>query len=337
MYQISYADAQRLACRALVGQGVAPAIADSIAAALVLADADGQSAHGLSRLPFYVAQIHAKKVAATAVPFIRRRTPQSIEVDANGGFAFPALTLAVDELLDSNVRSGGIAMAAIVGSHHCGVVGHPVERLARSELLSIMFANTPKAMHVHGGKRAIFGTNPIAFACPRQGHDPVVLDLSLSAVARGKIIQAARQGEQIPAEWGIDADGKPTSDPNAVLTGSLNAIGGAKGAALALMVEILAGAFVNSQFGFQATSFFDQAGGPPRVGQLLICMNPCQFNTHFYAHLELLIEELLAEPQVRLPGTKRFLKRKIAIESGMQFPEKLIRTLEKLARDESSD
>ncbi len=324
---ISFADAQSLARNALIQQGADIRIAHSVAAALTLADADGQSAHGLSRIPSYVEQMHCQKVDATAFPLMRKSTHPSIEIDANGGFAFPALELAVDQLHESVRKNGGIAMAAITRSHHCGVAGHPVEKLARGGFLGLMFANTPKAMRAYGGVKAIFGTNPIAFACPRKKSDPIVLDMSLSIAARGKIVQAARQGSEIPDDWGVDRDGEPSADPIDVLNGSLNAIGGAKGTALALMVEILAGALVNSQFGFQATSFFDQQGAPPHVGQLLVCINPQEFNKNFFQQLELFVAEILSEPNVRLPGANRFLKRQIAIESGLQYSDRLIDTI----------
>ncbi len=330
--RISFQAARNLAREVFLAQGADSLISDSVASALVLADADGQSAHGLSRIPSYVEQMHSRKVDGRAHPYIKYNAYKCIEIHAKGGFAYPALNLAVEQLLTLCDVTGGIGMAAIVGSHHCGVAGHPVEKLAQGGMIGLMFANTPKAMHAAGGKEPLFGTNPIAFACPRKAQDPIVLDLSLSVAARGKIVQAAGQGSSIPEDWGVDAEGQPTSDPNEVLKGSLNAIGGAKGAALALMVEILAGSFVSSQFGFQASSFFDGEGGPPRVGQLLICMNPLEFNADFYDQIEVLIEEMLKEPDVRLPGANRFASRKAAIAAGLEFSSSLIDTLKQLSK-----
>ena len=330
--RISFESAQHLAHKALVAQGADDLVATSVASALVLADADGQPGHGLSRIPSYIDQMHCHKVDGMALPFIQNKSHQSIEINANGGFAYPAISLAVEELLDSCRARGGIVMAAIVGSHHCGVAGHPVEKLAQEGFLGLMLANTPKAMHAFGGAKPIFGTNPIAFACPRKSHDPIVLDLSLSIAARGKIVQSAGQGIDIPDNWGVDEQGQPTTNPKEVLKGSLNAIGGTKGMALALMVEILAGAFVNSHFGFQASSFFDQEGGPPRVGQLLICMNPLEFNPGFFKQIETLVEKILEEQPARLPGSKRFANRKAAEHSGLDYSEALINSIELFAQ-----
>ncbi len=328
--QLSCEAAKTLALEALLAQGTSLTVAESVASALLLADCDGQTAHGLSRVPSYIDQIRCHKVDGKVKPYVRKKSGSSIEIDANGGFAYPALDLAVAELVETCRNNGGIVMSAICGSHHCGVAGHPVEKIARSDFLGLMFANTPKAMHAFGGKNAVFGTNPIAFACPRENHDPIVLDLSLSIAARGKIVQAAGQGAQIPKDWGLDAYGRPSTDPKEVLKGSLNAIGGSKGMALALMLEILAGAFVNSQFGFQASSFFDQEGGPPRVGQLLMAINPFEFNLYFSNQIETLVEVILSEDNTRLPGSNRFLNRNIAFESGLEYPEPLVRELNRL-------
>ena len=328
--QLSWDEARELAIQAFVAQGADQSVAQCVADALVLADADGQSGHGLSRIPSYVEQMQCQKVSGSARPFVGNKTHSTIEIKANGGFAYPALDLAVDELINLCQNHSDIAMAAIVGSHHCGVAGHSVEKLARHEFVGLMFANTPKAMHAFGSKQALFGTNPIAFACPRKDHDPIVLDLSLSVVARGKIVQAAGQGDVIPSGWGIDASGQASTDPSEVLKGSLNAIGGSKGMALALMVEILAGAFVSSQFGFQASSFFDKEGGPPHVGQLLLCMNPLQFNEAFYSQIELLVDVILSEQGARLPGSKRVESRQLASNSGLTYPQALISQIKAL-------
>lgn len=325
--------ARSLASRALSAQGAEDDVADCVASALVLADADGQPSHGLSRTPSYVEQMLAQKVDGKKLPCVTKKGASSIEIDANGGFAYPALELAVQQLTDLCDTQGGISMAAISGSHHCGVAGHPVEKIARKQYLGLMFANTPKAMHAFGGSKSVFGTNPISFACPRKAADPIVIDLSLSVAARGKIVQAAKQGRAIPDSWGVDPQGQPSTDPDSVLQGSLNAIGGIKGMALAMMVEILAGALANSHFGFQASSFFDGEGGPPRVGQLMLSINPFEFNPDFIDSVEFLIQELAATSSnsFRVPGVRRFQARKQSIASGLTYPESLITQIESFA------
>ena len=329
---LSFENAKSLAYNALQSNGTRIEVADCVAHALVLADADAQRSHGLERVPSYVEQLRSAKVNGQVKPTFRRVNPSSIEVMANDGFAFPAVELAIENLTDV-CEEQGVAVAAIVGSHHCGVMGHPVEKLARAGFVSMMFANTPKAMAVAGGGRPILGTNPIAFACPRTGElDPLIIDTSLSTVARGKIVLAAKRGERVPEDWGVGSHGKPTTDPQEILDGGLNPVGGAKGSALALMVEILAGAFVRSNFGFQASSFFDGEGGPPRVGQLLICLNADEFNANFKEHVDLLLREIENEPNTRIPGARRLVSRNSAFRDGLEYSQGLIDSIKQLSK-----
>ena len=175
--------------------------------------------------------------------------------------------------LPSVTRANGVAVGAIRRSHHCGAAGHPVERLAEAGLVAMMFANTPSAIAPWGGSKAVFGTNPVAFACPYPGHAPIVVDLSLSKVARGNIMAAKQRGETIPEGWALDEDGKPTTDPDAALRGTMLPLGDAKGTALALMVELLAAGLTGSNFAAEASSFLDAKGSPPGTGQLIVAFD----------------------------------------------------------------
>ncbi|MDE0309203.1 MAG: Ldh family oxidoreductase [Acidiferrobacterales bacterium] len=328
---LSFEHAKSLASSALQSNGTAIEVADCVAHALALADADDLRSHGLERIPSYVGQLRSGKVDGHAKPSCRRVKPSSIEIMANDGFAFPAIELAIGSLVDV-CEEQGVAAAAIVGSHHCGVMGHAVEKLARAGFACVMFANTPKAMAVAGGGRPVLGTNPIAFACPRATeHAPLVIDTSLSVVARGKVALAAKKGERVPAGWGVNSHGEPTTDPLEILEGGLNPVGGAKGSALALMVEILAGAFVRSNFGFQASSFFDGEGGPPRVGQLLISLNASEFNSHFADHVEQLLSKIESEPNARIPGARRQSSRISAFREGLEYSQDLIDSIKQLS------
>jgi len=174
-----------------------------------------------------------------------------------------------------------------------------------------MFGNTPKAIPPWGGSKPLFGTNPIAFSAPRANDAPMVIDMSLSKVARGRVMLANQQNEKIPEGWAIDAEGKPTTDPKKALAGAMLPIGDAKGSALALMVEVLAGGLTGSNFGFEASSFLDAEGDSPAVGQLIIAIDPSFFSGEsFDARTETLIGTILEQPGTRLPGDKRIEKRK---------------------------
>src|SRR6202000_991279 len=180
-----------------------------------------------------------------------------------------------------------------------------------------------RAMAFHGGKRAMLGTNPLAFATPVPGRPPLVIDLSLSMVARAKIVAAQKAGKSNPAGWASGEEGAPTTDPNAALAGALLPAGGAKGAALAVMVEILCGALAGAQFGWEASSFLDDRGAAPSVGQILIAFDPAAFSgAEFPDRMAAVLSAAAGEPGVRLPGDRRLsVREKTRLEGIKIAPE----------------
>ena len=226
--QISEKEAWDLAFNALTNNQTSDENAKEVADALINAEFDGQAGHGLSRIPSYVEQVIAGKVAGKVSPSILSSKGSVIRVDANHGFAFPAISLALGEITKT-CKSFGIAAASISRSHHFGQAGRHVERLAEDGLIGLMFGNTPKAIPPWGGTQALFGTNPIAFASPRDSAVPLVIDMSLSKVARGKVMVANQLNEKIPEDWAIDKDGKPTTDAKKALEGAMLPIGDAQG------------------------------------------------------------------------------------------------------------
>ena len=297
--------------------------AEQVAAALVAADADGQAGHGASRIPSYAAQSRSGKVDGHAVPKLTKAARAALRVDARGGFAFPALNLAVEAVIEL-ARETGVAAVSIANSHHSGVAAHHVEPLANAGLIGLSFGNTPQAIAPWGGRQGLFGTNPIAFAAPRRKGNPLVIDMSLSKVARGRINAAAQKGERIPEGWAVDGEGRPTTDPEAAMDGSMLPMGEAKGAQLVLMVEILAAALSASHFGYEASSFFSGEGESPQVGQLLMAIDPEPMSRgKFRDRLEDLLGAVLAQPGTRLPGGRRYALRTEAARNGVALPRPL--------------
>lgn len=330
--RLTIQEAQELAAAALQAHGTSKGNAESVARALVAAEADGLAGHGLSRLLSYCQQAASGKVDGRATPTATRVAPAAMRIDALNGFAFPALELAVQELAALAPHTG-IAVAAVTRSHHCGAAGLHVEALARRRLVGLMFGNTPKAISPWGGQQALFGTNPIAFAAPRRQADPLVIDLSLSRVARGKIMVASQKGNAIPEGWALDATGRPTTDPKAALAGTMLPMGEAKGAALVLMVEILAAAVTASHFGFEASSFFAADGPPPGVGQLLVALAPGPLSAdRFEERLEVLLQSILDQDHTRLPGQRRLNARRRALCEGLLVDDSLLEQICSLAR-----
>jgi (2R)-3-sulfolactate dehydrogenase (NADP+) len=309
-----------------VANETSQANAQSTALALVNAESDGQAGHGLSRVPSYALQAKTGKVTGRATPRVVRSTPAAIRIDAGFGFAYPAIDVAIAQLTPL-ARSQGVATAAIFRSHHFGQAGAHVERLAREGLIGIAFSNTPKAMAFHGAAHATLGTNPLAFAAPLPDREPLVIDMALSVVARSKIVAAQHGGQTIPLDWAVDAEGRPTADPAAALQGALLPVGGAKGSALALMVEVLCGALAGAAFGWEASSFLDDKGAAPNMGHVLLALDPQAFAAHdFLPRMRSLANEVEA-CGARLPGDRRLALRSRAQHSGLTIPAKLHREI----------
>lgn len=323
MTTLMLAAAHALVADALIRCGTRAPAAASVARALVGAEADGLKGHGLSRVASYAAQVRAGKVVGDAAVAVTRPRPGLLAVDAAHGFAYPALD-AVLEHLPGMVRTQGVAVAGIRRSHHCGAAGRPVEALAEAGCVAILLANTPAAMAPWGGSRAVFGTNPLAFACPLPGRAPIVVDLSLSKVARGSIVAARQRGEAIPEGWALDAEGRPTTDAGAALQGTMVPLGEAKGTALALMVELLAAGLTGGRFAAEASSFLDAEGDPPSTGQLVIGLAADAFQADALARCAELAASIEAQDGARLPGARRLSLRARAEAEGLTVPDALV-------------
>ncbi|MBG6163731.1 (2R)-3-sulfolactate dehydrogenase (NADP+) [Labrenzia sp. EL_195] len=326
--RLSLNDATDLIRSAFVSVGVPEQNAKSVARALVAAEAEGQVGHGFSRVEDYVAQARSGKIKADATVDIREVGTASLLADAGNGFAYPALDQVIERGAELAKVTGCVSMG-ITRSHHCGALSVQVEKLARKGLVAIMVANSPAAMAPYGAKEAVFGTNPIAFAAPRPGREPLVVDLSLSRVARGKVMSAHKAGKPIPEGWALDRDGNPTTDAAKALDGTMVPIAEAKGTALALMVEILASAMTGASFSSQASSFFSADGPPPGVGQFLIAMRPQ--DDRFAERLEDLLTAIDALDGARIPGSRRISAIHQAEANGIEVPARYLEALRQIA------
>jgi (2R)-3-sulfolactate dehydrogenase (NADP+) len=329
--KLSIDDAVQLAARALKRAGAARPMAQATAAALVAAESQGLAGHGLSRVAQYSEHLRQGRANGKARAKVIRKKGAACLVDANGGLAFPAMALAVKEAI-RRARRHGVGFAGVTSSHHFGAAAHHLAPVAQAGLVGLAFSNSPSAINAWGGRKAFYGTNPIAAIFPRRNAAPIVVDISLTEVARGKIMLHAREGKPIPLGWALDKDGNPTTDPKAALTGSLSPIGGAKGAALALMVEVLSVALTGAAFSFENDSYFEP-GNKPRIGHAVLAIDPDALAgaDSYYSRLEEMISAMLADPGVRLPGTRRQFAEAKARAEGIDIPDALAAELRELA------
>lgn len=321
-----------LAARALRRAGASEAMAGATAQALVEADRQGLASHGVSRVPQYATHLANGRADGQAVARVVKAKGGAVLVDAGCGLAFPACALAVAEAI-ARARASGVAFAGVTNSHHFGVAAYHLGPVAQAGMVGLAFGNSPAAMPAAGGGRPIFGTNPIAAVFPRREGLPLTIDLSLSEVARGKVMVAAKEGRAIPLGWALDKTGVPTSDANAALEGSMLPMGGAKGAMLALIVELLVTALTGAAMGFEASSFFVDEGNRPRIGQAFLVVDPDALAGRdvYLDRVETLVAEMTKEPGVRLPGARRAALSRRARTEGIEVPQALADKLRSLA------
>jgi (2R)-3-sulfolactate dehydrogenase (NADP+) len=332
MPTFAVSDLRDLAQRALAHAGASEAMARITADALADAEAQGLSSHGMARVPQYATHLRNGRADGRAVAVIARERGGAILVDARSGLAFPACALAVDEAV-RRAREFGVAFAGVTNSHHFGVAAWHLRPVCAAGMVGLAFGNSPAAMPAAGGKRALFGTNPVAAVFPRRDATPLSIDLSLSQVARGKVMVAAKQGKSIPLGWALDRDGQPTTDAAAALEGSMLAMGGTKGAMLALVVELLVTALTGAALGFEASSFFVDEGNRPRIGQAFLVIDPDALAGRdvYLERVETLVSAMQEDAGVRLPGARRAALSAAAHAQGTEISQALADQLRVLA------
>ncbi|MDE2288122.1 MAG: Ldh family oxidoreductase [Burkholderiales bacterium] len=337
MAHFTVTELTELAERVLRRAGASDAAADTTARALVYAELCGLPSHGLARLPMYLEHARHQRVDLRAEPRLAAGRDAALLVDAADGLAYPACQLAIDIAIE-RARRHGTAVAGITRSHHFGMAAYHLEAVAEAGMVGLAFSNSPAAIPAWQGRRALFGTNPIGAVFPRASGRPLLIDMSLSEVARGKIMIAAKEGKPIPPNWALDADGQPTIDAKAALAGMMLPFGGVKGAMLALMVELLCVALTGSQFGFEADSFFEGAGNRPCLGQLFWLIDPGALagNAAYAQRVEDLIDAMQLDDAVRLPGARRDKLRADAQQQGITLPDGLAGQLRDLAGDDAA-
>jgi (2R)-3-sulfolactate dehydrogenase (NADP+) len=322
--KLTLSEVESLSFRALRASNTKEQNARSVALSVMASEADGLHSHGLARLPTYCEHARCGKIDGNATPTWRQVGPCGILVDACDGFAHPAIDLGLEELLP-RAKKGGLAALAVKSSYNCGVVGYHMERIAEAGLVALGFVNAPASIAPFGGRKAVFGTNPIACAVPRPNHPPLVIDQSSSVVAKSEVIVYSQRGQRIPKGWALDREGRPTDDPKVALdAGTMVPVGGYKGANLALLVEIMAAGMTGASLGIHASSFADNRGGSPRTGQFFIAFNADSFaGPGFLDRMETLIDAAFSQKGAKLPGGRRLEARQRTAQEGVTIHKSL--------------
>lgn len=293
-----------------------------------MAERDKALSHGLFRVPGYIASLRSGKVNGHSKPNVEPITPAFIKVDADNGYAPLALTKGIPYLAQA-AHNLGIATMTLNNAYHFAALWSETEALAESELIGIACVCHTPVVTPFGGQKALFGTNPVAFAWPRPGQFPVSLDMATSAMAQGEIQIAARDGKSLPAETGLDKEGQPSNDPTKVLEGLLLPFGGHKGSALALMIELLSAGATGDAFSFEAQANDNDDGGPAKGGEFLIAISPKILAGEKWAsHCDEFFKQYNKIDGARIPGSKRHEAR--SDKSKRKVNKLLVREIEKL-------
>ena len=321
---ISLEEAHALAMNCLLVNGCDEANARAAADRMIQAEGDLCHSHGLFRLPWYASGVKSGRANGKAKPRVEQLAPAVIRVDGDGGFAPLGQAMAHQPLVDC-ARENGIAAVSFVNMFHIAAMWPEVERLAMEGLCAFAFTASYPYVAPAGGIKPLFGTNPMGFAWPRKDAPPMVFDQASASMARGEIQIAARDGHSVPETAGIGPDGQATTDPKVVLEGAQLGFGGYKGASLAMMVELLAGAMIGEFLSTESAQDDAGRGGPPKGGELIMALDPAKFGDPdgFLAHGEKLFEAILAQEGTRLPGARRFENRQKTAATGIDIPHSL--------------
>jgi delta1-piperideine-2-carboxylate reductase len=298
-----------LATRAFSQNGCDEANTQALVHTVVTAERDGSLSHGLFRIPGYVASLRSGKVNGKASPKVSHRTPAIVSVHGDNGYAPLAIERGVPAFAEA-AKKLGVAVMSMTHAHHFAALWPEVEAIAAHDLIGMACVCYMPFVAPHGGTKPIFGTNPIAFAWPRPGKDPIVIDMATAAMAQGEVQIAAREGHQVPLGTGLGPDGQLTTDPNQILKGVLLPFGGYKGSAIALMVELLAAGAIGERFSFEAAEADNKDGGPPRGGEFMLAISPELLSgPHWSEHCEGFFRRFEAIEGTRLPGSRRHKNR----------------------------
>jgi (2R)-3-sulfolactate dehydrogenase (NADP+) len=324
LVRLSLAEAFDLAEDACVAAGASPAMARCLAEATVAAEARGQATVGFSHLVDYVDALRDGRIVGSAIPILTSPAPALQACDVQGGIAQLGFAEAHAAFVQ-HTKSFGISLLAVSNGYTTGELGWYVRRMTDAGLVAVAATNGPALMKPPGARAPVYCTNPIAFGAPGRDGTAVLIDQASSAAAFIAIRRAAERGESIPAGWAVDSEGRDTVDARAAIGGTLLSFGGARGANIALMVEVLAAGLTGSNWSVDAPAF---DGGPesPRAGLLVIAIAPALLDPGFAERLDAHTARLSALG-VHIPGRRQATLQAESELNGILLPTTVIERL----------
>ena len=343
---VGHEDAERFVVALLEASAVSRKNAEIVARGLVQADLRGVESHGINRIPSYLARVRNGVLDPKAEPTVNHITPvvaqvshlwcfadlsvnhalTNHQVDGNNGFGFPAAHLAMETAI-SMAQTFGIGMVSVKHSNHFGMSAWIVRQAVDAGMMSLVFTNSSPALPVWGGKSQVMGVSPIACGAPGgENSIPFILDMAPSVAARGKIHKALRRGEKIPEGWALDEEGRPTDDPERALGGVMLPMGGPKGSALAIMMDVFSGVLSGSAFAGGVTGPYDMSK-PGDVGHFIVALKPDLFLSldEFRQRMDVLYQRVVGSDKmagvdrIYFPGEIEHLAEERRAKEGIPF------------------
>ncbi len=333
LMNVKASDAYNFVQAVLMGNGVPRDNADIIANCLVQADLRGVDTHGINRIPSYIARVREGVLDPKANPKIHKVTPVVAQVDGYNAFGFLAAHMGMSQAIEM-AKEFGIGMVSIKHSNHFGMSAWIVQQAIDAGMMSLVFTNSSPALPVWGGRSKLMGVSPIACGAPAGKAKPFILDMAPSVAARGKIHKAYRRGEKIPTDWALDAEGNPTDDPGKALEGVMLPMGGPKGSALAIMMDVFSGVLSGSAFAGNVTNPYDPSK-PADVGHFLIAIKPDLFMSleDFKERMDYLHKRVVESDKmpgvdrIYFPGEIEQLKQEERLRTGIPYVDAEIKAL----------
>ena len=324
--------ARALIYAALTGAGTSAANAGYFTEAILDTELSGLEGHGFYWLQYYCEHVQSGKVGGRVKPLVKRLSPVAFRIDAKGGFAHPAIEKGFGKLIPAAGRYG-IAGMAVHNSYNAATLGFHTGYLARHGLVGFGFTNATPVMAPVGGSKAVIGTNPMSFAVPgAKGEIAFLIDQSATAVTWTAVKRAAESDQEIPLGWALDKSGKPTTDPNKALEGSMAPAGGYKGFGQGLIVEVMCAALTGSNRGPQMGSFMANDGKPIGCGQFFIAIEPRAFSGGtFDRTIRALAQSIVSQEGARLPNARRAANQKRLKRDGLVIDRALYDRLQHFA------
>ncbi|KAL2856347.1 Malate/L-lactate dehydrogenase [Aspergillus pseudodeflectus] len=337
IHHITYPDLEDFVRRVLVGNGVPDKHAAIVANCLVQADLRGVDTHGSNRIPSYMQRIRQKVLDPSSSPELQQITPVAASVDGKNTFGFVSAHLAMQRAIEM-AQEFGLGLVSVKHSNHFGMSAWLVQQAIDAGMMSLVFTNSSPALPVWGGMSKLMGVSPIACGAPAGKERPFILDMAPSVAARGKIYKALRRGEKIPTDWALDGEGNITDDPAKALEGVMLPMGGPKGSALAIMMDVFSGVLSGSAFAGNVTGPYDPSK-PADVGHFLMAIKPDLFVSleDFKARMDYLYQRVVGSDKmagvdrIYYPGEIEQITSEKRLVEGIPFTEAEIESLNKEA------